>query len=89
MKINWKVRLRHKPFLVSLFAAILLLVQVVLEPFGIDTTIFNDQAHAIFNAALGVLVLLGIVVDPTTSDVGDSQQALGYNKPSDDLEGDE
>ncbi|WP_281216363.1 phage holin [Lysinibacillus capsici] len=31
MKINWKVRLKHKPFLVSLFAFLLLLVQQVMS----------------------------------------------------------
>ena len=58
----------------------------MLEPFGIDTTIYNDQAHAIFNAVLAVLVLLGVVVDPTTAGTSDSEQVMGYNKPRDDLD---
>jgi len=39
MKINWKIRLQHKPFLVAAFALILLLVQLVAALFGYDTTI--------------------------------------------------
>ncbi|MEG0259909.1 MAG: phage holin [Lysinibacillus sp.] len=89
MKINWKVRLKHKPFLVALFAFVLLLAQQVAQAFGYDLpSAVGEQATAIFNTILSILVLLGIVVDPTTNDVGDSEQALGYNKPRNDLDGD-
>lgn len=87
MKINWKVRLQHKPFLVGVFALALLLVQQVSSIFGIDTTIYNEQATELFNTVLALLILIGVVVDPTTSGASDSEQALGYNKPRDDLEG--
>ena len=89
MKINWKVRLQHKPFLVSLFALLLLLMQQVAAIFGIDTTVYNEQATELFNTVLAIFILLGVVVDPTTAGTSDSQQALGYNKPRDDLEGDQ
>lgn len=89
MKINWKVRLKHKPFLVSLFALLLLLVQQIAAILGIDTTVYNEQATDLFNTVLAIFVLIGVVVDPTTAGTSDSQQALGYNKPRDDLEGDE
>ena len=81
MKINWKVRLQHKPFLMSLFALLLLLVQQVATIFGFDTTIYNEQATDLFNTVLAILVLVGVVVDPTTTGASDSKQALGYNKP--------
>ncbi|KOS68385.1 holin [Lysinibacillus contaminans] len=87
MKINWKVRLKHKPFLVALFALALLLVQQVAAVFGYDTTIYNEQATELFNTVLAFLVLIGVVIDPTTTGTADSEQALGYNKPRDDLEG--
>ena len=83
MKINWKVRLQHKPFLVSLFAFVLLLAQQVAKAFGYELPVaVSDQITAIFNTILSILVLLGIVVDPTTSDVSDSTQALTYDKPN-------
>ena len=86
MKINWKVRFQHKPFLIALFSLIVLLVQQVAAIFGIDTTIYNDQAMDIFNTILSILVLIGVVVDPTTSGTNDSTQALGYRKPRDNLD---
>ena len=84
MKINWKVRLRNKPFLVSLFAFVLLLAQQVMAMFGYEMPVnVSDQITTVFNTLLGILVLLGIVVDPTTTDVSDSSQALTYIKPND------
>lgn len=81
MKINWKVRFKHKPFLVSLFALVMLLAQQVASFFGIDTTIYNEQATDLFNTVLAILLLLGIVSDPTTDGVSDSKQAMNYDKP--------
>ena len=85
MKINWKVRLQHKSFLVALFAALLLLAQQVARALGYDLPeAVGEQATAIFNSVLGILVLLGVVVDPTTSAVSDSQKAMQYAKPKED-----
>lgn len=84
MNINWKVRFKNKPFLVSLFAGILLLAQQVGGAFGITMPVeISDQLTTIFNSILGLLVLLGIVVDPTTENVTDSKQALTYENPND------
>lgn len=85
MKINWKVRLKHKPFLVAAFALILLLVQQIGTLFGYDTTIYNERVTELFNTVLAFLVLIGVVVDPTTEGTNDSSQALKYDKPKDDV----
>lgn len=52
MKINWKVRLKHKPFLVAAFALILLLVQQIGSLIGYDTTIYNERVTELFNTVL-------------------------------------
>ena len=84
MNINWKVRFKNKPFLVSLFAGVLLLAQQVGSAFGFTMPVeISDQLTTIFNSILGLLVLLGIVVDPTTENVTDSKQALTYENPND------
>ena len=36
---------------------------------------------AVIDAVFALLVILGIVVDPTTAGVGDSRWALGYEEP--------
>jgi len=81
--INWKVRIKNKNFWLSLIPAIILLVQVVAAPFGFTLNLgeLGNQLLAIVNAIFAVLVILGIVEDPTTAGVGDSSQALAYTEP--------
>ena len=81
--INWKVRVKNKNFWLSLIPAIILLVQVVAAPFGLvlDLGELGNQLLAIVNAIFAVLVILGIVEDPTTAGVGDSSQAMTYTEP--------
>lgn len=83
MSINWKVRIRNKNFWLALVPAVLLLVQVCAAPFGYewDFGVLGAQLAAIVNALFAVLAILGIVADPTTAGVGDSEQALHYEKP--------
>ena len=38
------------------------------------------------NTAFAVLSILGIVTDPTTAGVSDSEQALTYDKPKSDID---
>ena len=75
--INWKVRLKNKAFLVSVFASLLLIAQEVSKLVGYEIPLqMTEQAETIFNAILSVLVLSGIVVDPTTEGVQDSEQVM-------------
>ncbi|MCS1383280.1 phage holin [Lysinibacillus sphaericus] len=83
MKINWKVRLQHKQFWVSLIALLLVLANQIAGIFYFDITIYNDQITAISETILSILGLLGIIIDPTTKGVSDSQLAMDYNKPKD------
>jgi phi LC3 family holin len=81
--INWTVRIKNKTFWLALIPAVLLLVQVVAAVFGytLDLGELGDKLLAVVNALFGVLTILGIVTDPTTKGVGDSTQALTYDKP--------
>ncbi len=81
--INWKVRIKNKMFWIALIPALLLLVQTVCSVFGVELDFGNlqDKLLAVVNALFAVLVILGIVADPTTEGLKDSQRALGYEKP--------
>ena len=81
--INWTVRIKNKTFWLSLIPAVLLLVQVVAAVFGytLDLDPLGDKLLAVVNALFAVLAILGIVTDPTTKGVSDSQQALTYTEP--------
>lgn len=86
--INWKVRIRNKTFWLALVPAALLLVQAVLACFGVtwDYTQVSQELLAVVNALFAVLSILGVVVDPTTAGVGDSERAMGYESPRADGE---
>ena len=81
MKINWKVRMQHKTFWVSLISLLIVLANQVAGIFNVDITIYNAQVTAITETILGILALLGIIIDPTTNGASDSYQAMRYNKP--------
>lgn len=87
MKINWKVRLQHKQFWVSLISFLIVLANQMAGIFHVDITLYNDQVTAISETVLSILALLGIIIDPTTQGASDSTQALRYDKPRDNLEG--
>lgn len=86
MNINWKVRVKNKVFWLSLIPALLLLIQVVANIFGITLELEGIQAKLLdlVNAVFAVLVILGIVADPTTAGVSDSNLAMMYETPKED-----
>lgn len=81
--INWKVRVKNKNFWITLIPAILLLVQVVANVFGytLDLGDLGNKLLAVVNALFAVLSILGIVTDPTTQGVADSNLAMTYETP--------
>ncbi len=83
MNINWKVRIRNKQFWVSVIPALTLVVQAVAAVFGwtLDFSSLTGRLIAVIDAVFALLVILGIVVDPTTAGVGDSIRAMGYEGP--------
>lgn len=83
MKINWIVRIKNKQFWLALISALALLAQAIAAVFGytIDLQSMVGKLQVVVDAVFALMVILGIVVDPTTDGVGDSNRALGYEKP--------
>ena len=81
--INWQVRIKNKNFWLTFIPAVLLLIQVVAAVFGftLDLGDLGNRLLDVVNAAFSVLVILGVVNDPTTEGVSDSEQALTYTEP--------
>lgn len=81
--INWTVRFKNKNFWMAVIPAVLLLVQTVAAVFGytLDLGDIGNKLIAVVNAVFGVLVVLGVVVDPTTAGISDSNRAMNYKKP--------
>lgn len=86
MNINWIVRMKNKQFWLAVIPAIALVVQAVAAVFGynFDFSTLVGKLLAVVDAVFALLVILGIVVDPTTAGVGDSVRAMGYRQPWED-----
>lgn len=80
--INWEVRLKNKQFWITVIPAILLLIQSVASVFGysLDFGELGDKLLTVVNAIFVVLSILGVVVDPTTKGVSDSDRAMTYTE---------
>lgn len=81
--INWKVRIKNKVFWVTMVPLVCLLIMQVCAVFGVtlDLTEIQNQIIDIIGTVFAVLALLGIVVDPTTEGVADSERAMSYEEP--------
>lgn len=82
MNINWKVRLKNKPFLITFCTTILTFIYTILGLFSIVPPVSQSMIIELIAAAVNILVAIGIVIDPTTTGFTDSSQAMKYNTPS-------
>ncbi len=87
MKINWKVRFRNKTWLLTFIAAVLTLVYRALNVAGITPHIAQGELVELATMLVGILVLLGVVIDPTTKGGSDSEMAMTYKKPRGEIGG--
>lgn len=85
-KINWKVRVLNKTFWLTLVPALALLLQTFLAVFNIRLELGEtiDKLLVFINALFAVLMIVGIVNDPTTAGLSDSERALTYTEPNED-----
>ena len=83
MKINWKVRLKNPVFWLTVIPAVIALVYTVLGLFGVVPTISEDVLVNAVTAIISALTTVGVLIDPTTKGVSDSDRALTYEDPSD------
>lgn len=84
MKINWKVRMNNKVFWLAFIPAALILIKSIANLFGFDIDFTNIESNLIevVEAVFLLLTVIGVVADPTTKGIGDSEQALTYDKPN-------
>jgi phi LC3 family holin len=79
--INWKLRFKNRAVLCAIIAQLAAIVYVALGFFGIVPAITEDAIVAFCYMVVELLVLLGVVTDPTTKGVTDSEQAMTYEQP--------
>lgn len=80
MKINWSLRLKNKTTLMSLCVAVIALVYEILSIFSIVPQVSQSTVAEIVGIIITILTTLGIVTDPTTKGLSDSNTALNSQK---------
>ena len=86
MQINWKVRFKQKVFLTSFISLIVSFVYSMLALCDVFPAITKNQVLEFVNQGLALLGLLGIIVDPTTAGISDSERAMSYDEPYKDTD---
>lgn len=85
MNINWKVRIKNPAFWTGLIGVIGTFAIGLAQLFGVDISAeagsWEQALTAVVTAVFGILALVGVTADPTTKGVGDSAQAMTYDKP--------
>ena len=84
--INLKLRLKNKTTLAAIVAAVVACAYQILAALGITPPIDQSVILTIANTIISGLVLLGIVVDPTTPGIHDSNRAMTYDIPGENLD---
>lgn len=79
--INWKLRFKNKTTLIAMIGAVITFVYQILSLLGVTPKISQDTVVQLVSLIINVLVALGIIVDPTTHGISDSEQALNYQVP--------
>ena len=78
--INWRLRFQNKATLLAIASTVILLAQQL----GLK---LPDNIADVVNTFLTLLVLLGVINDPTTEGIIDSPKALTYTEPKKELGG--
>ncbi len=88
MKINWKVRVKNPVWWAQIVLAVLTPILAYAGLTAADITTWAALGDLLLGAisnpyvlALVALSVWNAINDPTTAGVGDSAQALTYNKP--------
>ena len=84
MKLNWKVRFKNKVWLGSFLSLIVGFVYSMLALFDVFPQVTQSLVVQLMNQVLTFLGLIGVIVDPTTAGLGDSDRAMTYVEPWDD-----
>lgn len=85
-KINWKLRLQNKVTLTALVLGLIAIAYQICNLFGIIPPFEYQQVVDLITMIIDVLVLAGVVVDPTTAGIADSDRAMSYLYPQKDEE---
>lgn len=80
MKLNMPLRFKNKVTLLAIISLFVRIVIAVLALFAIKPPVSYDALMNVIKMSLDLLVLVGVITDPTTPGISDSEKALGYTE---------
>lgn len=84
MKINWKARFKNKTFVVTFVTLIVTFVYQMLGVFNIVPSVSEETVVNIITIIVNFLAMIGVMVDPTTDGMSDSERAMTYYTEADE-----
>lgn len=81
MKLNWKVRFKNKVWLGSFLSLVVGFIYSMLALFDVFPAVTQNLVIQLLNQVLTFLGLIGVIVDPTTAGLSDSERAMTYEEP--------
>jgi phi LC3 family holin len=84
MKINWKARFKNKTFVIAFIALVIAFVYQTLGLFGIVPPVSEEAIVKVITMGVNILAFVGVLVDPTTEGMSDSERAMTYYTKNDE-----
>ena len=84
MQINWKVRFQNKTFLTGLISLVVVFIYDLLQLLEIVPAVTQSAVMQVAEGIVTILGMVGVITDPTTAGLSDSQQAMTYDVPKQD-----
>ena len=81
MRINWSVRFKNRVWLGSFLSLIVGFIYSMMALFDVFPEVTESLVLQLMNQVLTFLGLIGVIVDPTTAGISDSDRAMGYEEP--------
>ncbi len=78
MKINFKARLKNKAFVVGVATLSVSFVYKLLSAMEIVPAVSENEILELLGLLVNILALVGVIVDPTTKGISDSERAMLY-----------
>lgn len=84
--INWQTRIKSKEFWIGIVGVLVSAITGIAAQFGVEVDLgqYSEGATVIITSVFAILGVIGVVNDPTTKGLSDSQQAMLYTAPNDD-----
>lgn len=78
MKINWKARFKNKTFVITFLTLVIVFIYQILGLFGVVPPVSEQALVNAITMLVNILAFVGVIVDPTTDGMNDSERAMLY-----------